>query len=268
VALAERVGGTEPAFVSAMNDRAEELGLRDTRFFGPTGLDDRGYSTARDVAAMTREAFEWPLFARIVRTRFRTIPAASGPDRRIQNRNVLLWLYSPTIGVKTGFTGAAGHCVVAAARFEGVELLAVVLGAPEDAFTDGAALLDYGFRRFRVVTFVDPGEPLGTVSLGGGVRVVAVAAKELVRLVREDHLDSIEYRLVPTKGLRGPILAGQKVGREVVLVDGRRVGAVDALAAAPVPGPSPRPAPDGTPSVEVAGRALAAVMRALLAPFL
>jgi D-alanyl-D-alanine carboxypeptidase (penicillin-binding protein 5/6) len=267
VALAERVGGTESAFVSAMNARAAELGLRDTRFFGPTGLDDRGYSTAREVATITRETFEWPLFARIVRTKFRTI-AAAGPDRRIQNRNVLLWLYSPTIGVKTGFTSAAGHCLVAAARFEGMELLAVVLGSPEDAFSDGAALLDYGLRRFRIVTFVDPGESLGSLFLEGGVRVDAVAAGALVGLVREDHLDSIEYRLLPAKDLRLPILAGQRVGREVVLVDGRRVAVVGALAASSVPGPLPQPAPDGPPSAEDAGRVLAAVMRALLSPFL
>jgi D-alanyl-D-alanine carboxypeptidase (penicillin-binding protein 5/6) len=266
VALAERIGGTESEFVAAMNERAEALGLEDTYFLGPTGLDDGGYSTALDVARLTREAFDWPMFARIVQTRFRTIPAPSGPDRRIQNRNVLLWLYSPTIGVKTGFTSAAGHCLVAAARFEGMELLAVVLGSPEDAFSDGAALLDYGFRRFRRVTFLDRGESLGTVFLGGA-SVEAVAAEELVRLVREDHVDSIEYELRPAQGLRLPILPGQKVGREIVFVNGKRAAAVDAVAAPPVRSPPPTPTPGPSPSILDMAGVLAAVIRALLAAF-
>jgi D-alanyl-D-alanine carboxypeptidase (penicillin-binding protein 5/6) len=265
VALAERVAGTESAFVSAMNARVGEMGLRDTLFLGPTGLDDGGYSTAREVAAITRAAYGWPLFAKIARTRFRSIPAPSGPDRRIQNRNVLLWLYSPTIGVKTGFTSAAGHCLVAAARFETTELLAVVLGAPEDAFSDGAALLDYGFRRFRRVTFLDRGESLGTLSVEGA-SVEAVAAEELVRLVREDHVDTIEYELRPAEDLRLPILAGQKVGREVVFVNGKRVAGVDAVAAAPVR-PVPVPAPGRSPSLLDDMAVLAAVIRALLAAF-
>jgi D-alanyl-D-alanine carboxypeptidase (penicillin-binding protein 5/6) len=265
VVLAERVAGTESAFVVAMNARAVAMGLRDTRFLGPTGLDDGGYSTAREVAAITRAAYQWPLFARIVRTRFRTIPAPSGPDRRIQNRNVLLWLYSPTIGVKTGFTSAAGHCLVVAARFESMELLAVVLGAPDDSFSDGAALIDYGLRRFRRVTFLDRGESLGTLLLEGA-SVEAVAAEELIRLVREDHVDTIEYELRPAKDLRLPIHVGQKVGREVVFVNGKRAASVDAVAAAPVP-PAPAPTPGQSPSLLDDTAVLDAVIRALLAAF-
>jgi D-alanyl-D-alanine carboxypeptidase (penicillin-binding protein 5/6) len=265
VALAERAEGTESAFVSAMNARAGAMGLRDTRFLDPTGLDDGGYSTALDVAEITRSAYEWPLFERIVRTKFRAIAAPSGRNRRIQNRNVLLWLYSPTVGVKTGYTTGAQHCLVAAARFEGMDLLAVVLGAPEDAFSDGAALLDYGFRRFRRVTFLDPGESLGTVLLDG-TTVEAVAAGELVRLVREDLVDRIEYELRPARDLRLPVLPGQKVGREVVFVNGKRIAAVDAVAAPP-PRSAPGPPPGGSSSLLDHEAVLAAVIRALLAVF-
>jgi D-alanyl-D-alanine carboxypeptidase (penicillin-binding protein 5/6) len=265
VALAERAEGTESAFVSAMNAAAGAMGLRDTRFLDPTGLDDGGYSTAMNVAEITRAAYGWPLFERIVRTKFRTISAPSGANRRIQNRNVLLWLYSPTVGVKTGYTTAAGHCLVAAARFEGTELLAVVLGAPEDAFSDGAALLDYGFRRFRRVTFLDPGESLGTVLLDG-TSVEAVAAEELVRLVREDHVDRIEYELRPARDLRLPVLPGQMVGREVVFVNGKRVAAVDAVAAAPTQA-APTRSPGGSSPLLDDTAVLGAVIRALLALF-
>jgi D-alanyl-D-alanine carboxypeptidase len=146
-----------------------------------------------------------------------------------------------------------------------MELLAVILGSPVDAFSDGAALLDYGFRRFRRVTFLDPGESLGTVLLDGG-SVEAVAAEELVRLVREDHVDSIRYELRPARDLRLPILPGQSVGREVVFVNGKRVAAVDAVAAAPAR-PAPAPPPGRSPSLLESAAVLAAVIRALLATF-
>jgi D-alanyl-D-alanine carboxypeptidase (penicillin-binding protein 5/6) len=229
VTLAEHVAGTESQFVLLMNGRAEAMGLSGSRFLGPTGLDDRGYSTAQDVAAITRAAYEFPVFERIVRTRFRTIRSVSGPARRIQNRNVLLWLYSPAIGVKTGFTTPAGHCLVVAVRWEGRELLAVILGSPRDAFSDGAALVDYGLRQFRRVTFLDRGESLGRIMVEGEP-VEAVAAEELVKLVREDRVDEIEYQLRPLSGLTLPITAGQKLGREVVFIRGHRAGSVDVVA--------------------------------------
>src|SRR5207245_10689576 len=101
VALADHVSGTARKFVALMNREAVALGLTRTRFFSPNGLDDRGHSTARSLAALTRVAERIPVFARIVRTKFHVVPAPDGrPARHIQNRNVLLWLYPAAIGVK------------------------------------------------------------------------------------------------------------------------------------------------------------------------
>src|SRR5205085_6698394 len=117
VALADAVSPSTDAFVALMNRTARELHLSHTRYFSPNGLDDRGHSTARSLAAITRLGEPLPLFARTVRTKFATIPAPEGSEpREIQNRNVLLWLYPGAIGVKTGYTGQAGYCLVAAAR--------------------------------------------------------------------------------------------------------------------------------------------------------
>src|SRR6266542_1412679 len=127
VALAENAAGTSARFVELMNRRAAALGLRHTRYFSPSGLDDRGYSTARDLAAVTRTADQVPLFQSIVATRTRDIPAPAGPPRHIQNRNVLLWLYPGATGVKTGSTPGAGSCLVATARQGARGLVAVVL---------------------------------------------------------------------------------------------------------------------------------------------
>lgn len=174
VALADHVSGSVDGFVADMNAEAGRLNLRDTRFASPNGLDDTGYSTARDLAVLTRLAFESPLFASIVATKFHRIPAPSGPPRMIQNRNVLLWLYAGAVGVKTGFTTPAGFCVVAAATRDGVRLTAVVLGEPGEPFSDAAAVLDYGFASFEEREMVVDGQGFGSVRIGG--RDVQVSA--------------------------------------------------------------------------------------------
>lgn len=231
VALAEHVSGDVESFVAAMNRRARELGATDTRFRSPNGLDDRGFSTARDMALITVEAYRHPLFARVVRTRFRTIPAPEGPPRRVQNRNVLLWLYEGAIGVKTGFTSAAGFCLVAAAEREGLRLAAVVLGAPEDAFSDAAALLSYGFEAFERRAVVEEGEAFDPV-LVGGVEVPVVAGGDLLALMPADGQIVVSERVDP--GLSPPIPAGSRVGRLVVSSAGEPLGEVPLLAAGSV----------------------------------
>src|SRR3989454_2788777 len=111
-ALAEHVGGTVSGFVGMMNRRAARMGLSHSHFTTPSGLEGGGYSSARDLAAMTRAAYDDPLFLQIVATRFHHVPSPSGPPRPIQNRNVLLWLYPGAIGGKTGFTTPARHSLI------------------------------------------------------------------------------------------------------------------------------------------------------------
>ena len=156
VALADHVSGSEGRFVKDMNARAASLGMRDTRFRSPNGLDDRGYSTARDLMTLTRTAMAIPRFAD---DRGDHVPHDPGAGRlgtrEIQNRDVLLWLYAGASGVKTGYTSRAGFCVVATAERDGRRLVAVVLGAPGDAFSDAASLLDHGFAAFTEHTIRD-----------------------------------------------------------------------------------------------------------------
>jgi D-alanyl-D-alanine carboxypeptidase (penicillin-binding protein 5/6) len=150
VALAEHVSGSLPAFKRLMNARGQALGLRDTYFASPSGLDDHGYSTVRDVAVLARAALRSPMFAQIVATRRHWIPGPKGQIHRLQNLNELLRAYPGAIGVKTGYTEAAGNCVVGAATRGNSWLLAVVLGDPAHtrwraAYADIKKLLDYGF---------------------------------------------------------------------------------------------------------------------------
>jgi len=229
VALGEAVSRTTARFVRLMNRTARALGLADTRFASPSGLDDRGYSSPLDLAALTLAAERLPLFARIVRTRFHTIPAPHGPARVVQNRNALLWLYPGAAGVKTGFTTAAGNCLVAVAERDGRSLAAVVLGDPRDPFDSAATLLNYGFTAFVPVTPIRQGQPIGDVTVEGRP-VDAVAASGLVLLVGR-KAGAPALRLVPLSGLRLPIRPGQDIGSIVVSLGGKPAGTVAAVAA-------------------------------------
>lgn len=237
VALAEHVSGSVDAFVRAMNARVHRLGATRTRFASPNGLDDSGFSTARDLLLITRAAYRQPGFASIVATRFREIPAPEGlPARTIQNRNVLLWLYPGAVGVKTGFTSRAGYCVVAVAERGGVRLAAIVLGAPADAFSDAAALLDHGFFAFERREVIASGEPLGTVEISG--RTVPVASGgSLVALVPRGA--EATRRVAVDPGAAFPPLPGQVVGTVTVSVPDLRVGRVPLVVASVPPPPLP-----------------------------
>jgi serine-type D-Ala-D-Ala carboxypeptidase (penicillin-binding protein 5/6) len=263
VALAEHVGGSVGAFVALMNRRAAELGLPDTRFFSPNGLDDRGYSTAVDLARLTRAAYAHPEFARLVATREAEVPAPRGPPRRLQNRNVLLWLYPGAVGVKTGFTTPAGHCVIAAARRGDRGLLSVVLGLPDEPFSEGATLLDYGFTAFERVTVIHRGEAAGRVRVGDWT-VAARAGADLRLLLRRSVVGRVRTELVPAPFLRPPLATGERVGAILVRAPGRPVRRVPAVAVASVPPPRPAavPVPPGLAQIVMA------LARVIAGPFL
>jgi D-alanyl-D-alanine carboxypeptidase (penicillin-binding protein 5/6) len=237
VALADHVSGSEGRFVRDMNARAAALGMRRTRFRSPNGLDDRGYSTARDLMTLTRTAMAIPGFGGTVAARFHTIPAPDGDPRRIQNRDALLWLYAGATGVKTGYTSRAGYCIVATAEREGRRLIAVVLGAPGDAFSDAAALMDHGFTAFTEHRFVIAGEPGGVVTLPGGSVTVEVAA-DLSALVPIASLEAVREQVFVDPSAAYPPALGERVARLKITLPGLTVGRVP-LVVSSVPPPPP-----------------------------
>jgi D-alanyl-D-alanine carboxypeptidase (penicillin-binding protein 5/6) len=250
--------------------------MTDSSFTSPSGLDDHGYSTARDLAVVTRAAFADPLFGRIVRTKFHDVPAPSGPPRHIQNRNILLWLYPPAIGVKTGFTTPAGHCLIAAGDRDGVRLLVVALGSPGSnaagVFNDGAALLNYGYGAFQEEPLIHAGDPVGPFTVEG-VPVPAVSAATLVQLVRRDLLETVAIQVRMAAGLFLPVRAGSRIGSVVITVNGERAGTVDVVATATVSATPPTPPPEPQPpsGIDPFGRLVRLVhdlIQALVGPFL
>jgi D-alanyl-D-alanine carboxypeptidase (penicillin-binding protein 5/6) len=260
IALAERVSGSVERFVKRMNATATRLGLTDTRFRSPNGLDDRGFSSARDLVLLTRAAFgEDPRFATIVATRFHEVPAPGGRPREIQNRNVLLWLYPGATGVKTGYTAAAGFCVVATAERDGRRLVAVVLGAPGEPFSEAASLLDYGFDGFAVRRFLRAGQDEGTIGIRGGT--VSVSTERGLRaLAPVTALDRVRITVVPDPSVAFPPALRDRVGLVRVTVPGRSLGSVPLVVTA-VPPPPPT---DGRPWWDRAARSVSGAVSGLI----
>lgn len=231
LAVAEHVAGSEAAFVEQMNARARDLGLLETSFANPHGLDAPGHhSSARDLLTLARFAMEQPLFAELARTRRAVLPPGSqGTVRVVSSTNRLLGDYDGLIGVKTGFTGAAGLCLVAAATRDGRTIYAVVLGS-EDHFADTTALLDHGFDDFRIYSAVAAGARFG-VRRTAGETVPAVAEDE-VRVIADADL---ELSVTPEIRDGAPAIVARLGGEEIGVTavdagDGARLpGLMDAL---------------------------------------
>ena len=208
-------------FAQRMNDKAHVLGMRDTHFENPNGLDSPGhYSSARDLAVLAAYAMENPIFRQTVSTK-----SVKVGQRYLTNHNKLLWRLEGADGVKTGYTRAAGRILVSSATREGRRIIAVTLNAPDD-WNDHKALLEEGFSRFATRRIVTAGEQVGTLEvLGGESRRIAVLAAE-----------DFDYPLAPEErpqlALPGPgfvyapAVEGEDGGKVYVLIEGKAVGAV------------------------------------------
>ena len=172
VALAICCGGTVEGFVELMNDKARLLGLRNTHFENPNGLDSPGhYSSARDLAVLAAYAMENPIFAKTVSAK--TVTAG---QRYLRNHNKLLWMVDGADGVKTGYTKAAGRILVSAAERNGRRLIAVTINDGND-WCDHAALYDYGFGHYCERTAITAGQSVARLPLMDG-KSAQLAAEE------------------------------------------------------------------------------------------
>jgi serine-type D-Ala-D-Ala carboxypeptidase (penicillin-binding protein 5/6) len=147
VALAEHVSGTVKAFDALMTAQGVDVGMTDTSFASPSGLNDKGYSTARDVAAMTRWAYASDRFTSIVATKRYTMRMPGGKRVKLRNLNALLFEYPGTLGVKTGYTSESHWSLVGIAQRGNLRIMVVLLADKKLPFRDGEALLDWGFAK-------------------------------------------------------------------------------------------------------------------------
>jgi D-alanyl-D-alanine carboxypeptidase (penicillin-binding protein 5/6) len=236
--LAARVGGSRRRFVALMNARARRLGLRDTHFSNPIGLDERGnYSSASDLVKLTL-ILRRNAFFRAVTDRPRATLRSGARPRTVVNRNVLVRRVAAVNGVKTGHTQQAGYVLVGSAGRGGVTVLSAVLGAPGEADRDAdtLALLRYGLGRYTRSTPVRRGRRFATARLRdrGDERVDLVAARTVRRTIRRGEPARTRVVGAP-RVLDGPLPAGVRAGTVEVRWRGRVVDRVPLVTRSAVP---------------------------------
>lgn len=242
VAMAEHVAGTEEKFIEMMNARVLEMGLKNTHFMNPHGLHAEGhYSSAYDLAQMTRYGMKYPLFEEIVaRKRKRIDRSIEKQDVVVVNKNRLLFRWDAVDGVKTGYTRQAGHCLVASASQGDWRLIAVVLKSG-NSWGESRVLLEHGFRQYERVIVARQGTPLAQVRVPNGSRdsVQAMLLKDVSVVVPRGT--KVDVRTEVTAGTaRAPLWRGDSLGILVARRGDTEVGRSLLLAAEPVE-PAPKP---------------------------
>ena len=236
-AIAIEIGGSTQGFCDMMNAKAEELGLRDTHFKNPHGLyDDEHYTTAYELAKITREALRSEAIKTIVATKKMTITPIEGNTRVLRNHNKLLSFYEGAIGVKTGFTKKSGRCLVSAAERDGLTLIAVTINAPDD-WNDHKRLLDAGFDNFEAIPLTKAGKVCYMLDVMGGdtTSVPLIYKDTLSTTVKKGRKEDIGCVIETLNRFEfAPVMSGKTLGRAIFYLDGEKVGETDLVCAADV----------------------------------
>ena len=221
VALALYCCGSIEEFANQMNDKARSLGMKQTHFENPNGLDEKNhYSTAKDLAILAAYAMENPVFRQTVSTK-----SINVGNRSLRNHNKLLWLYPGADGVKTGYTKAAGRILVSSAVKDHRRLIAVTIHDPDD-WRDHQALLDDGFTKFNLQRIVTVGDCVGYREIEGGnaSQVAVLAAENFVYSLSKEENPQL---LLPGNGfVYAPVTEGADAGFAYVLISGKAVGKI------------------------------------------
>ncbi len=255
VALGKEIAGSIPAFAEMMNQKAAELGAKNTNFINPNGLhDDNHLSTAYDLAMIAKEAMKNEKFRELVTTYRYVIPATNMQETRyLYNTNRLIYdeitkvtvngvqraaKYEDSTGIKTGYTSKAGGCLIAGAKRGDTELISVVMKSTDEGrFADSIALLDYAFDNYKSVKVMDEDTVLGEVQVKRGAinRVEVVAGGTGYTTLPVEASSSLaNTKVILDKKVRAPIASGQKVGVVEIYEGETLVGSIDAIAASEI----------------------------------
>jgi D-alanyl-D-alanine carboxypeptidase (penicillin-binding protein 5/6) len=238
VALAEATSGSVERFVEEMNRTAAALGLADTSYANPIGLDaPDNHSSARDLATLARRLLDKRVFRKVADTESKTIETDRAVHK-VETRNELLGEVGWLNGVKTGYTLDAGYVLVGSGTRKGVTVISVVLGAPSEAARDADTLelLRWGFSLFSRHRPVENGKPLARPAVDSGGTLALVPKRDFEVTTRQG--ERIETRVDAPEEIDGPIRRGERLGEVSVLVDGRLAGRVPLLAAKSAPAAS------------------------------
>ena len=231
LAIAGHCGGTVEDFVVQMNQKARELGMKDTGFANPNGLDAEGHrSSARDMAIIARACLENEELAKIAATKSITLGT-----RTFTNHNKLLWRYEGCVGLKTGYTEKAGRTLVSAAKRDGMTLICVTLNAPSD-WADHTALFDWGFANYQARPLSRAGARAGQLPVSGGLSPacpVELGADHTAALAPGETVETA-WELAET-ALVAPVVRGTQVGEIVYYVNSDELARVPLVAGTDVP---------------------------------
>jgi len=233
VAMAEFISGSEDAFVSAMNNKARALGMDNTNFLNACGLDAPGHTTtAYDIALMSRELMvKYPDVFEFAKTRLDTIThrTARGEEEfGLTNTNKLIRNYTGATGLKTGSTAEAMYCISATAEKDGMQLIAIILAAPDPAtrFDSAMKLLDFGYANFALIAKEEAGTPMGEIRVyKGKVESSPVVIKEQTNMLapKGKHV-ALDGQVIINEALDAPIEKGQLAGEVIYTWEGEEVG--------------------------------------------
>lgn len=243
VALAEKLCGSEEAFVQRMNQRAQELGMANTCYVNATGYPQEGqYTTARDVMTLSCEVAKHPQYHKYASVWIDTLTHPGGRVTDLTNTNRLVRFYEGCDGFKTGSTDAAKYCLAATVEKNGMRLVAVVLGTPnsQTRFNEARSMLDYGFANYQRTVIANKGDLLGEslpVKGGSAEEVELMLGSGLSMLLRMGQQSGLKLELALPESVEAPIAAGDVLGMVNVLLEGKLIAKLNCVAACDVPRP-------------------------------
>ena len=229
VAMAEKIAGSEEAFVGMMNKRAKELGLKDTKFQNTTGLSAKDhYSTAHDMALMAKELLKHEEITDFTKQYESYLREDTDDKFWLVNTNKLVRFYPGVDGLKTGFTSEAKYCLTATAKKDGMRVIAVVFGAPTSKSRNAqiSKMLDFAFSQYATHPIHKKGDVLDSVRVSKGDRksIKAVTAESVSVLTKKgEKLDQIKKEIVMDKKVKAPLKKGDPIGTLIIKKDGKEL---------------------------------------------
>lgn len=225
VALAEKIAGSESEFAVRMNEKAQELGMTNTNYVNASGMDVEGHhSSARDIAILSRAILN--RFPQLLEYTGIWSDTLRGGRTMLANTNRLLKSYQYTTGLKTGTTDNAGYCISATANKDGMQLIAVIMNAPDanTRFEEAQELLEYGYDNFEVYPALKAGEEFGEVPVEKGAKETekAIVDQDITVVIPKTYSDKIKQEVVLEEKVAAPVEKGTKLG-ELILKAGDEV---------------------------------------------
>ena len=226
VAIAEYIGGTEENFVSMMNERASQLGCKNTTFKNPHGLDEDGHlTTARDLSLIARELIKYPFALKITST-YEDYIDVSGENHWLVNTNKLLRFYTGIDGLKTGYTDKAGYCLTATMERNNMRLLSIVMGADtkDNRSTDTISMMEYGYSSYGTNTILNKNKYSDTIKINNAKkRKVKYYLNDDVKLVVKKGIKDVNYKIdKKLYNVKAPLKKNSKVGKLIVTYENKK----------------------------------------------